>query len=248
MKKRRREWLLTWLGILMLSTLAIAVLGVQSTCAFAAASKINKENALTPYTKTEDGYSKQSGITVTTSLDKPKYKSGETANVTVEVKNTSKYDVSEVKVKYKLPNNIKLTSGRQFETIKTLAANETKKLTLTATVTEDQNAPLVKGAYTPYIVGAICAFSLLHWLLFSSPKRKRENKRSPCCLYFFWQRTASFTSHPQKRKPKKQKTVMQKKKVRKIRLAPPKNQQQKPEIMKFLWNSSFSEPPYTILP
>ncbi|MCI8769574.1 MAG: family 43 glycosylhydrolase [Lachnospiraceae bacterium] len=192
MKKRRREWLLTWLGILMLSTLAIAVLGVQSTCAFAAASKISKENALTPYTKTEDGYSEQSGITVTTSLDKPKYKSGETANVTVEVKNTNKYDVSEVKVKYKLPNNIKLTSGRQFETIKTLAANETKQLTLTATVTEDQNAPLVKGAYTPYIVGAICAAVFIIALAAFFIAKKKKGKQTLSMLLVLLLATNSF--------------------------------------------------------
>ena len=42
--------------------------------------------------------------------------SGETAKATMEIKNTNSYDVSNVKVQYKLPANFTLTSGRQFET------------------------------------------------------------------------------------------------------------------------------------
>lgn len=174
MKKGKRKWLLTRLGILLLSMLSFIVSGTQDKYVSAAARTIT-ESDLTPYSETKDGYSEQNGITVTTSFDKPSYKSGETAKATMEIKNTNSYDVSNVKVQYKLPANFTLTSGRQFETIKSIAAGETKKLTFEADVTEDKDAPLVKGAYTPYIAAGICAVILIIALaaLFISKKKKK---------------------------------------------------------------------------
>lgn len=186
MKKRKGEWLLTCLSILVLSALSFTVPGTHSRYASAAA-RTATESALTPYSETKDGYSEQNGVSVTTSFDKSSYKSGETAKVTMEIKNTNNYDVSNVKVQYKLPANFKITSGRQFETIETLAADGTKKVTLEATVTEDEDAPLVEGAYTSYIVVGICAAVLVIALvvLFISKRRKKEHRLSLCFLLLF---------------------------------------------------------------
>jgi len=177
MKKGKGKWLLRWLGILMLSALSLTTSGAHNRSASAAA-KTATESALTPYSETKDGYSMQNGVTVATSFDKPSYKSGETAKVTMEIKNTNSYDVSNIKVQYKLPANFKLTSGRQFETIETLASDEMKKITFEATVTEDKDAPLVKGAYTPYVAAGICAAVLIIALaiLFISKKKKKGRK------------------------------------------------------------------------
>ena len=70
MKKGKRKWLLTRLGILLLSMLSFIVSGTQDKYVSAAARTIT-ESDLTPYSETKDGYSEQNGITVTTSFDKP---------------------------------------------------------------------------------------------------------------------------------------------------------------------------------
>jgi len=161
----------------MLCAIPCSSFCVNSRYVSAAASKEDGKDAPAPYSKTTDGYTEQNGITATTSFDKASYKSGETAQVTMELKNTNSYDVSEVKVQYKLPDNFNLTDGKKAETIETLAAGETKKLTFQATVTEDTDAPLVKGAYTIFIVlGAAAVLILVSAVLFL--KKKKMGKKT----------------------------------------------------------------------
>lgn len=177
MKKESKRRFIIWLNLLMLCMVVCSAFCTSSRYAIAATAKENEKNAPAPYSKTKDGYTEQNGITVKTAFDKSSYKSGETAQVTMELKNTNGYDVSEVKVQYKLPDNFNLTEGKKSETIETLAAGETKKLTFKATVTEDTNAPLVKGAYTIYIVIGICAVVLIAVLIVFFLKKKKSGKK-----------------------------------------------------------------------
>ena len=178
MKKETKRRVIIWLNLLMLCMILCPAFHGGGRYVSAEAAKKDEKTALAPYSKTTDGYTEQNGITVTTVFDKSSYKSGETAQVTMELKNTNNYDVSEVKVQYKLPDNFNVTDGKKSENIETLAAGETKKLSFKATVTEDTNAPLVKGAYTIYIVLGVCAVVLILAVIVLFLKKKKMGKKT----------------------------------------------------------------------
>ncbi|MBQ5473583.1 MAG: hypothetical protein IIT65_02565, partial [Lachnospiraceae bacterium] len=69
--------------------------------------------------------SNQGGLEVTTLTDKGSYQTGETAKLSVSVKNTNKYDLQDVEVNYAVPSNISV-SGEKTQKIDKLAAGETK--------------------------------------------------------------------------------------------------------------------------
>lgn len=91
-----------------------------------------------------DGSGKANGVVVTTATDKESYKSGDNATITVSVKNTNSYDLSDVMVKYTLPKNFSVESGDLTQTVPALAAGETKDFEVTATVVEDTEAKIVE--------------------------------------------------------------------------------------------------------
>lgn len=141
-----------------------------------AGGKDNDKNELLRYSKEEDGYSEAGGITVLTKLDKDSYKDGDTAQVTIEVKNTNAYDVADMKVKCKLPDNIEFNDGKKTFALDKLAAGETKKIELKAAVSEDGNAPLVEGAYNIYIyigIGVCIVIALLIIFVLTKKKGKK---------------------------------------------------------------------------
>ena len=139
-------------------------------------SKKSDDNELKYYSKEEDGYSESIGITVSTTLDKDSYKSGDTAQVTMEVKNTNAYDVTDMKVKCKLPDNIEAADGKKTFAIDKLAAGETQKITFKASVTEDDSAPLVEGAYNSYIYIGIAVFVVIAALIIFVFTKKKGKK------------------------------------------------------------------------
>lgn len=144
-----------------------------------ASAAISVKEGLEPYVTTaEDGSSELSGIKVKLVTDKESYEKEDKAQISLEVTNTNDYDVTDIKVKYSLPGNIKKESGSTLSTIKKLAAGETQTVPVTASVTEDKEAPLVEGAYTVYIVVGVIAIVLIVLILLIVLKKKKGASRA----------------------------------------------------------------------
>lgn len=108
-------------------------------------------------TGSADGSGNANGVEVSTTTDKKSYKSGEKATITVSVKNTNTYDLTDVTVDYDLPDNFSVADGEETsQTVATLAAGETKEFPVTATVTEDTDAEIVEsGGLNPIVIVVI---------------------------------------------------------------------------------------------
>ena len=95
---------------------------------------------------TAAGSASVGGVTVEISFDQESYKDGETAVVTVTATNTNSYDVTDVELEYDLPDNFEVPDGGSAEqTIDSIAAGESASVTVSATVTKDENAEVVSG-------------------------------------------------------------------------------------------------------
>ena len=88
-----------------------------------------------------------SGIKITTEADKAQYSAGDTAKIKVSVTNTNSYDMTSVKVDYKLPAGYSVTAGKLSQEIPSLASGETKEFEVSATVAENEYAEVVTSSY-----------------------------------------------------------------------------------------------------
>lgn len=151
-----------------------------------------------------DGSAQANGISVTTTTDKESYKDGETAVLTVSVKNTNDYDLSDIKIDFSVPKNFDLTDKEsRTQTIDVLAAGESKDFQLTATVTEDPNALLVesvaKFSSTALIAALIAAIILIAMiyiinLLGGNHKTPKPPKKAISSILVIALLTASMSS------------------------------------------------------
>jgi len=83
----------------------------------------------------------QDGLTSSVTIDKTGYNKGETANISLSVKNTNNYSVSGVQLSLALPPGLALKTGQTQVAVGTLAAGETKAFALTALATSGAAAP-----------------------------------------------------------------------------------------------------------
>ena len=151
-----------------------------------------------------DGSAQANGISVTTTTDKESYKDGETAVLTVSVKNTNDYDLSDIKIDFSVPKNFDLTDKEsRTQTIDVLAAGESKDFQLTAIVTEDPNALLVesvaKFSSTALIAALIAAIILIAMiyiinLLGGNHKTPKPPKKAISSILVIALLTASMSS------------------------------------------------------
>lgn len=160
--------------ILIALMICIAVLGGGHALA---ADTDTGQAAPESYVKTDEESSEMSGIRVTMKTDKDSYKAEDKAVISLEVTNTNRYDVTDVKLQYNLPSNIKKAGGDTLETIEKLAAGETCTLKMEADVTEDTAAPLSGAAITRYvIIGIAAVLVILFVVIFLFAKRRRSKK------------------------------------------------------------------------
>lgn len=171
----KRAKAIKWAGGI-LSFLLIVGIGLGTSVMTRAAGLTEDENKLEAYAKTEDGYTEMSGITVKTTTDKESYSSGDKAVLTMEVKNTNTFDVSEVELTYRFPSNFEVDSSSKAQTIETLKAGETQKFSLNATVTEDTGAPMTTGFLVLIIVGASVAVIAVAVIVLLVIKKKKSKK------------------------------------------------------------------------
>lgn len=174
MKKKR--------GLLAIAVMLLAVL-VLPVFSGTKAAAVTLDKGIEPYVATtDDGSQELSGIKVKMTTDKESYSKNDTALLTLEVTNTNDYDVTNVKVKYSLPGNFKKESGSTLSTIDKLKAGETQTVPVKATVTEDSEAPLVKGAYTMYIVIGVIAVVVIVLILVIVLRKKKGAKKAMSLL------------------------------------------------------------------
>lgn len=179
----KRAKAIKWAGGI-LSFLLIVGIGLGTSVMTRAAGLTEDENKLEAYAKTEDGYTEMSGITVKTTTDKESYSSGDKAVLTMEVKNTNTFDVSEVELTYRFPSNFEVDSSSKAQTIETLKAGETQKFSLNATVTEDTGAPMTTGFLVLIIVGASVAVIAVAVIVLLVIKKKKAKKVAAMFLVF----------------------------------------------------------------
>lgn len=133
-----------------------------------------------------DGAGKANGVEVTTDTDKKSYKSGDTAKVTVSVKNTNKYDLTDVSVKYELPKNFTVEEGSLTQNIAKLKAGETKEFDISAKVVEDLDAKIIdegRGFFSPFfIAGFVVGILIVVVVVVILLKGKKTPPQAPVAL------------------------------------------------------------------
>lgn len=190
-KVKEKVWLRGIFSFVLLFSLFLG-----TAMAARAAGILDKDkDKLTAYTKTEDGYSEASGITVKTTTNEKSYRSGDKAVITLEVTNTNNFDVSEVELSYKLPANFEKEAGQKPQSIETLKAGETQKLSINATVSEDWSAPMTVGFLVFLIVGgSLLAAAIVAVILIVVKKRKGKKAAAMFLIFVMAANVASGTS------------------------------------------------------
>lgn len=163
--------------VLLLSLSLGTVLAVK-------AAGTDKKDKPAAYTKTEDGYTESSGITVKTTANEDSYRSGDKAVITMEVTNTNDFDVSDVELSYKLPSNFEAEGGKKSQSIETLKAGETQKFSVNATVSEDWSAPMTTGFLVLLVVGGVVLAAAIVILVLFLVKKKKGKKAAAMFLVF----------------------------------------------------------------
>lgn len=139
--------------------LALAALLSMSFSAFAAET-VNK-----------DGLSKSDGLTFEVKTDDDTYSSGDTAEFTIKVTNTNKFDVADVDITYTLPTNFKATTTDLPSVIDSIKAGESKTITFKTEVTSETKDPAATTMFI--IIGAVAAVVIIAVIVFFVIKSKK---------------------------------------------------------------------------
>ena len=165
-----------WLPAFLIFVLAVFCSSKWIYAAPADNKMIGNKSALNADVTFEDGKSQAGGIIVKTVADKDRYKSGDTATLTISVENTNEYDINNLSISYNIPDNFKV-NGELSESIDTLAAGETKEISVKADVEEDMNAEeiegVISGGMIALIICAIAVVIIIVLLVF----RKKSGKK-----------------------------------------------------------------------
>jgi arabinan endo-1,5-alpha-L-arabinosidase len=149
---------------------------------FAEAQDTASDSAESTEEEVYDGSVESNGLSITTTTDKESYKDGETAVLTVSVKNTNDYELTDVTLDYTVPKNFSLAEGdERSQTIDSIAAGETKEFQVSAVVTEDPDALLVESVsrFSPTaLLAAVIALIVMIAMIFVIGMFQ-NNKKTP---------------------------------------------------------------------
>ena len=172
MEKKRRQKKELWIVFVFTVLLSLAV----PAAALAAGTWQQDENKLESYVSTTENGKEMSGIAVSSQMDQTSYRDGDTAAMTLTVKNNNSYAVSDVDIHYNLPGNFSVKSGKTSETIKKLNAGETKQLKIQIQVTPDSSGKMtsraVKGLAVSIVSGGLLVAAIIFFIL-----KKRKIKK-----------------------------------------------------------------------
>ena len=176
MEKMRRQKKKLWVVLALTMFLSLAV----PAAALAAVTWQQDENKLESYVSTTENGKEMSGIAVSSQMDQTSYCDGDTAAMTLTVKNNNAYAVSDVDIHYNLPGNFSVKSGETSKTIKKLGAGETKQLKIQVQVTPDSSGKMTSRAVTGLAVSIVSGVLLVAAIVFLIIK-KRKIKRLVSC-------------------------------------------------------------------
>ena len=182
--KSKKVRAVTWLWGIFSIVLLLGICSGTAMAVEAAGTEQENKDKLTAYTKTEDGYTEMSGITVKTTANEESYRSGDKAVLTMEVTNTNDFDVNEVELSYKLPSNFEAEGGKKSQSIETLKAGETQKFSINAIVTEDSSAPMTTGFLATIVIGASVLVIAVIAVIVFLVKKKKGKKAAAMFLVF----------------------------------------------------------------
>ena len=172
MEKKRRQKKELWIVFVFTVLLSLAV----PAAALAAVTWQQDENKLESYVSTTENGKEMSGIAVSSQMDQTSYRDGDTAAMTLTVKNNNSYAVSDVDIHYNLPGNFSVKSGKTSETIKKLNAGETKQLKLQIQVTPDSSGKMTSRAVKGLAVSIVSVGVLVAAIIFFILKKRKIKK------------------------------------------------------------------------
>ena len=180
MEKKRRQKKELWIVFVFTVLLSLAV----PAAALAAGTWQQDENKLESYVSTTENGKEMSGIAVSSQMDQTSYRDGDTAAMTLTVKNNNSYAVSDVDIHYNLPGNFPVKSGKTSETIKKLNAGETKQLKIQMQVTPDSSGKMtsraVKGLAVSIVSGGVTCGG--YYILYLKEKKDKETAVHVSCV------------------------------------------------------------------
>ena len=183
MEKKRRQKKELWIVFVFTVLLSLAV----PAAALAAVTWQQDENKLESYVSTTENGKEMSGIAVSSQMDQTSYRDGDTAAMTLTVKNNNSYAVSDVDIHYNLPGNFSVKSGKTSETIKKLNAGETKQLKLQIQVTPDSSGKMTSRAVKGLAVSIVSVGVLVAAIIFFILKKRKIKKLLSMFMCVFWQ-------------------------------------------------------------
>ena len=172
MEKMRRQKKKLWVVLALTMFLSLAV----PAAALAAVTWQQDENKLESYVSTTENGKEMSGIAVSSQMDQTSYRDGDTAAMTLTVKNNNAYAVSDVDIHYNLPGNFSVKSGETSKTIKKLGAGETKQLKIQVQVTPDSSGKMTSRAVTGLAVSIVSGVLLAAAIVFLIIKKRKIKK------------------------------------------------------------------------
>ena len=172
MEKKRRQKKKLWVVFVFTMLLSLAV----PAAALAAGTWQQDENKLESYVSTTENGKEMSGIAVSSQMDQTSYRDGDTAAMTLTVKNNNSYAVSDVDIHYNLPGNFSVKSGKTSETIKKLNAGETKQLKIQIQVTPDSSGKMTSRAVKGLAVSIVSGVLLVAAIIFLIFKKRKIKK------------------------------------------------------------------------
>ena len=178
MEKKRRQKKELWIVFVFTVLLSLAV----PAAALAAGTWQQDENKLESYVSTTENGKEMSGIAVSSQMDQTSYRDGDTAAMTLTVKNNNSYAVSDVDIHYNLPGNFSVKSGKTSETIKKLNAGETKQLKIQIQVTPDSSGKMTSRAVKGLAVSIVSGGLLVAAIIFFILKKDKETAVHVSCV------------------------------------------------------------------
>lgn len=173
MEKKRRQKKELWIVFVFTVLLSLAVPAAALAAGTMAAQD---ENKLESYVSTTENGKEMSGIAVSSQMDQTSYRDGDTAAMTLTVKNNNSYAVSDVDIHYNLPGNFSVKSGKTSATIKKLNAGETKQLKIQIQVTPDSSGKMTSRAVKGLAVSIVQWGVTCGGYCFSYHKEKKDKE------------------------------------------------------------------------
>jgi len=151
----------------------LSLMLVFGACVTTYALDYTKEDGLTTVSGDYDG------VTITTRTDKTGYSNGDVITYYVDVYNGSTTDLADVTVTYTLnAENGEASLETSSATIDSLAAGETKTLTVKTTSISAEGAGLSTGLLIGLVAGGVCAIVVVVVIIVVISKKKNKKDRN----------------------------------------------------------------------